>query len=182
MLLNRCIRAVFIRLYSLIGIHLPDADDANAIPNRIRYWMAKQFLKHCGKNVNISKGARIDSDISIGDNSGIGANSMLNGSITIGDNVMMGEECVVFHQNHRFDRLDIPMCQQGFSESKPVRIGNDVWIGMRVTILPGVTVGNHAIIGAGAVVTKDVPDYAIVGGNPARILRMRNEPRNVKET
>lgn len=181
MLLNRCIRALFIRLYYMIGIHLPDADDAAALPNRIRYWMAKHFLRKCGKNVNISKGARIDSDISIGDNSGIGANSMLNGSITIGDNVMMGEECVIFHQNHRFDRLDIPMCQQGFSESRPVRIGDDVWIGMRVTILSGVTVGNHCIIGAGAVVTKDVPDYAIVGGNPARILRMRNELCNDKE-
>lgn len=86
---------------------------------------------------------------------------------------MMGEECVILHHNHRFDRLDIPMCQQGFYEAQPVRIGNDVWIGIRVTILPGVTVGNHCIIGAGAVVTKDVPDYAIVGGNPARILRMR---------
>ena len=52
-------------------------------------------------------------------------------------------------------------------------IGNDVWIGSRVTILPGVKIGNHVIIGASAVVTKDVPDYAIVGGNPARILKMR---------
>ena len=73
------------------------------------------------------------------------------------------------------------MCQQGFSDSKPVRIGDDVWIGMRVTILPGVTVGSHCIIGAGAVVTKDVPDYAIVGGNPARILRTRNKFSDVKE-
>lgn len=173
MFLKRCIRAVFIRLYYGIGIHLPDADNASVLSNRIRYWMAKHFLRYCGKDVNISKGARIDSDLSIGDYSGIGANSILDGSITIGDNVMMGEECVILHHNHRFDRLDIPMCQQGFYEAQPVRIGNDVWIGIRVTILPGVTVGNHCIIGAGAVVTKDVPDYAIVGGNPARILRMR---------
>jgi len=90
---------------------------------------------------------------------------------------MMGEECVIFHRNHRFDRLDIPMCQQGFTDGKPVSIGNDVWIGIRVTILPGVTIGDHSVIGAGAVVTKDVPEYAIVGGSPARILRMRNERR-----
>lgn len=173
MFLKRCVRAIFIRLYNVIGIHLPNSENVSSIPNRMRYWMAKHFLKHCGKDVNIGKGARIDSDISIGDYSGIGTNSILDGSITIGDNVMMGEGCIILHHNHRFDRLDIPMCQQGFYEEKPVRIGNDVWIGIRVTILPGVKVGSHCIIGAGAVVTKDVPDYAIVGGNPARILRMR---------
>lgn len=175
MFIRRCIRAIFIRLYYGIGIHLPDADDALAFPNRIRYWMAKHFLRYCGKNVNIGKGARIDSDISIGDYSGIGANSILDGSIIIGNNVMMGKECIILHHNHRFDRLDVPMSQQGFYESKPVCIGNDVWIGIRVTILPGVMVGDHSVIGAGAVVTKNVPEYAIVGGNPARILRMRNE-------
>ena len=54
-------------------------------------------------------------------------------------------------------------------------IGDDVWIGARVIILPGVTIGSHCIIGAGAVVTRDVPDYAIVGGVPAKVIRYRNE-------
>ena len=58
-----------------------------------------------------------------------------------------------------------------------MHIGDDVWIGTNVIILPGVNVGSHCIIGAGAIVTKDVPDYAIVGGNPAKIIRMRNEGR-----
>lgn len=58
----------------------------------------------------------------------------------------------------------------------PLEIGYDVWIGARVIVLPGCTrIGAHSIIGAGAVVTKDVPDYAIVGGNPARVIRMRKE-------
>jgi acetyltransferase-like isoleucine patch superfamily enzyme len=55
---------------------------------------------------------------------------------------------------------------------KPVKIGNGVWIGANVTILPGVTVGENAVIAAGAVVTKDVPANSIVGGNPARVIRM----------
>ncbi len=64
---------------------------------------------------------------------------------------------------------------QGFSEEKAVVIGDDVWIGGRVIILPGVHVGSHSIIGAGAVVTKDVPEWAIVAGNPAIVKKYRKE-------
>ena len=71
------------------------------------------------------------------------------------------------------------MRQQGPQREEPVVIGNDVWIGSRVTILPGVHIGNGVIIGAGAVVSKDIPDYAIVGGNPARILKYRNKNKAI---
>lgn len=115
----------------------------------------------------------ITSTMEIGDRSGVGINARINGKVIIGKDVMMGPECTIYTQNHLFDRLDIPMNKQGVSVEKPVIIGDDVWIGGRVTILPGVHIGNGAIIGAGAVVTKDVPDYAIVGGNPAKILKYR---------
>ena len=62
---------------------------------------------------------------------------------------------------------------QEAAEEKPVIIGNDVWIATRAIILPGVHVGNGAIIAAGSVVTRDVPDYSIVGGNPAKVIKMR---------
>ena len=58
--------------------------------------------------------------------------------------------------------------------AKPINIGNDVWIGGNVTILPGGTIGNNVVVAAGAVVTKDVPAYSVVGGNPARILKQNN--------
>ena len=86
---------------------------------------------------------------------------------------MIGPEVIIYTQNHSFDRIDIPMCEQGFQEECKVEIGNDVWIGARVIILPGVKIGNGCVIGAGAVVTKDVPDYCVVGGNPAKILKVR---------
>ena len=109
----------------------------------------------------------------IGDRSGVGINAKMHGKVIIGNDVMMGPECIIYTQNHDFSRTDIPMNKQGFSEEKPVIIGDDVWIGGRVIILPGVNVGKGAIIGAGSVVTKDVPEYAIVAGNPATVKKYR---------
>ena len=85
---------------------------------------------------------------------------------------MMGPDVTILTQTHNIERIDIPMGQQGMRVSEVV-IGNDVWIGMRAIIMPGVKVGNGAVIGTGAVVTKDVPDYAVVGGVPAKIIRFR---------
>lgn len=98
----------------------------------------------------------------------------MHGPLRIGDNVMMGPEVTILTHTHRIDRTDIPMGQQGSMVSEVV-IGDDVWIGMRAIILPGVRIGSGAVIGAGAVVTKDVPDYAVVGGVPARVIRYRKK-------
>jgi len=129
----------------------------------------------CGKNVNVEHGAIIGSgkQISIGDNSGIGVNCVVM-KAHIGDSVMIGYDVLFVGQNHEYVRTDIPMRLQGSREAPPVVIGNDVWIGHRVILLPGVRVGNGVIIGAGAVVTHDIPDYAVVGGVPAKVLKFRN--------
>ena len=131
------------------------------------------MLKSCGRQVNIEQGAIFSSRVSLGDFSGIGINARINGTCTIGRHVMMGTDVVVFTRNHAFARTDIPMMEQGFEEERPVVIGDDVWIGDRVMILPGVTVGHGSILAAGAVVTHDVPAYAIVAGVPARVIKMR---------
>ena len=110
--------------------------------------------------------------ICIGSGSGLGVNCSVHGPIRIGDNVMMGPDVTILSQTHNIERTDIPMGQQGMRVAEVV-IGNDVWIGMRVVIMPGVKVGNGAVIGAGAVVTKDVPDFAVVGGVPAKIIKYR---------
>ena len=112
-------------------------------------------------------------NIYIGDNSGIGRNSYLSAEekIEIGNNVMIGPQLIIYTANHETKR-DCLMIQQPMIK-KPVRIGNDVWIGARVIILPGVSIGDGAIIGAGAVVTKDVTPYTVVGGVPARKIKDR---------
>lgn len=143
---------------------------------KLREKTARKFLAYVGKDVNIEKGAQITSKMQIGDRSGVGINATMHGTVIIGKDVMMGPECIIYTSNHAFSDTAVPMNQQGFSEEKPVIIDDDVWIGGRVIILPGVHVGRGAIIGAGAVVTKDVPEYAIVGGNPARILKYRKNP------
>ena len=108
------------------------------------------MLRCAGKKINLDKGARFTTAVTIGDRSGIGANSRLYGQVTIGDDVMMGPECYIYAYNHNTQRTDIPMNRQGIAPERPVVIGNDVWIGSRVTILPGVHIGDGAIIGASA--------------------------------
>ena len=95
---------------------------------------------------------------------------------------MMARDVIILSATHGIDRLDMPMRVQPIPPRRPITIGNDVWIGARVIILPGVTVGNHTVIGAGSVVTKDVPNYAIVGGNPARVIRDRRQSRRPSRT
>lgn len=162
-------------IYNIIGKKLPLSNSKISFCSKyIRRVLASCIINKIGDNVNIEKGAEFSSEIEIGDNSGIGVNCVLSGKVIIGNNVMMGPEVYIYTVNHSYDRLDIPMINQGYSKMRTVTIGNDVWIGSRVTILPGVDVGDGAIIGAGSVVTKNVEPYTIVAGNPAKIIKMRN--------
>lgn len=173
-ILKRIYRRFCVFLYFNIAKQLPNSDgNFGIIARKLRSFSAKGFLEYVGNNVNIEKGAQITSLMSVGDNSGVGINAKMHGKVTIGKNVMMGPDCIIYTINHAYDQIDKPMCEQGFSTMRPVTIGDDVWIGGRVIILPGLTIGNGAIIGAGAVVTKDVPPFAVVGGNPAKILKSR---------
>jgi len=100
--------------------------------------------------------------------------AVVRGDVRLGDGVRIGAHASILGFNHQVNEL--PIHQQG-TVSRGIVIGDDVWVGSSCTILDGVTVGDHAVIAAGAIVTKDVPDWAIVGGNPARFIRDRREPR-----
>jgi len=162
-------------IYYLVAKHLPRSYSGFKLgQTALRRFCGKLMLSHCGKKVNIEKNALFSHKVSLGDYSGIGVNAKIYGTCTIGNYVMMGEDCTIITRNHKFDRTDVPMMHQGFEEERPVVIGNDVWIGDRVTILPGVHIGDGCVIAAGAVVTHSVPDRSIVAGVPARIIGDRN--------
>jgi acetyltransferase-like isoleucine patch superfamily enzyme len=117
----------------------------------------------------------------------IGAKTVLGQECTISayQHVEIGRECVIADRvmlidfDHGIVEVDRPIRHQGIYK-RDVRVGNNVWIGYGACILRGVTVGDNAVIGTSAVVTKDVPPNAIVGGVPARIIRMRDEPQQMR--
>lgn len=168
-------------IYNAFAKHLPVsyAIISGKTAKALRGFCARLLLDECGKNVNIEKGANYALNIKIGDNSGIGKNSDIGGFTSIGKNVMMGESCLIYTRNHCFKRCDIPMNEQGFDEYRPVIISDDVWIGARVTILPGVKIGTGAVIAAGTVVTKDIPDYSVVAGIPAKVIKSRKNEADI---
>ena len=93
---------------------------------------------------------------------------------TIGDYVMIAPDVKILSTTHIHSRVDVPMVLQGETESEIVNIADDVWIGRNAIIMPGVSIGKGAIVGAGAVVTKNIKPYTIVGGVPAKLIKKRN--------
>lgn len=146
---------------------------------RLRGWLVRHFVIQCGSHLRVKHNADISPNIRIGSHSELGTRSMIQTGVTLGDYVIMGPDVKIYAKNHRFDRLDIPMGTQGEIASETF-VGNDVWIGANVLIMPGVHIGHHTVLAAGSVITKDVPDYAMVGGNPAKIIRFRNDESYAK--
>ena len=114
------------------------------------------FYTDCGKNIHLGKRVFINSGCCFQDQ----------GGIEIGDDALIGQQVVIATLNH-----DLHPDRRGSMTPKPVKIGNKVWIGAHATILPGVTIGDGAVIAAGAVVTKNVPPNTVVGGVPAKVIR-----------
>lgn len=135
----------------------------------------KRLFRVCGQRINVERGANFYTgwEIELGDDSSLGVDCMIPYNLKVGKDVMMGPYVVIIGDSHQFSRTDMPMRLQGENEYPPVRIEDDVWIGARAIILPGLKIGKGAIIGAGSVVTKDVPPYAICVGNPARVIKYR---------
>ncbi|MDR7161590.1 acyltransferase [Arthrobacter sp. BE255] len=124
-----------------------------------------------GASSLIAAHAYVTGSIEMGENCTVNAFTVVRGTVTMGDGVRIGAHTSILGFNHSMDPSE-PVFKQPLT-SEGIRIGDDVWIGSNVVVLDGVTVGSHAVLAAGAVVTKDVPAWAIVGGNPARPIRDR---------
>lgn len=114
------------------------------------------FNSDCGKNIHLGRGVFINAGCKFQDQ----------GGIYLGDRVLVGQNVVLATLNHGMDPA-----HRGDLHPAPIRIGDDVWIGANATVLPGVTIGDGAVVAAGAVVTKDVPAMTVVGGVPARAIK-----------
>ena len=148
----------------------------------IRARIQKYQFAECGKNVRVGKfGDFYPSHIHCGSNIHIGPHASFIASVAhiyIGDYVMFGPNVTIRGGNHRTDLQGQYMMSMGAKraiDDADVHIEDDVWIGCNVTILKGVTIGRGAVVAAGSVCTKSVPPYAIVGGNPAKLMKYRGE-------
>lgn len=173
-------KKIYLVLYYAFAQHLPKSTTpvVGKLSRKIRKFLCSRFITKCGKDLNVENGVYLGSgkDMQLGDRVGFSSHfTTKNRSLKIGNDVTIAEHVYFVGGVHTYSDPDIPICFQGAPEEKPpLEIGDSVWIGVRAMVLPGCKkIGKNVIIGAGAVVTKDVPDYAIVGGNPAKIIKFR---------
>lgn len=134
-----------------------------------RFWLGRKSVIESYCCINNAVG-----DVTIGDHTRVGIHCTVIGPVCIGNHVNLAQGITVTALNHNFADSNRKIDEQGIS-TKPVVIGDDVWIGANAVILPGVTIGRHVVVAAGAVVTKDVPDYSLVAGVPAKEIKKLRE-------
>jgi acetyltransferase-like isoleucine patch superfamily enzyme len=169
----------------------------NQVETRPRWFvrLLAPIYQHRGKHSVIHRSARMDTppyrifslgdysviesfacinnavgDVMIGNHTRIGLHNTIIGPVEIGSHVNLAQGITVTALNHNFDDTEKRIDEQGVS-TNPVTIEDDVWIGANAVILPGVTIGNHCVVAAGAVVTKDVPPHSLVAGVPAKVIK-----------
>lgn len=144
------------------------------VPDFSRVLMGERCSLMWHVTIALSDEAGADPRLSLGSDVYIGPDTYLGAyqPITIGANVLIGDHCHLTSGNHRFEKRTVPIRDQGV-DGAPIIVEDDVWLGSHVIVLPGVTIGTGAIVGAGSVVTKNVPPYEIWAGAPARFIKSR---------
>jgi len=161
-------------------------------------WFINPMFHYRGRNVKIKARARLDllpfnkfsigeqsvienysvvnngvGDVKIGKNTFIGISNIIIGPVELGDNIMTAQHVVISGLNHQYEDINLPIRDQAISTQKIV-IEDDCWLGANSVITAGITIGKHSVVAGGSVVTKNVPPFSIVGGNPAKILKQYN--------
>ena len=169
----------------------------NQVETRPRWFirMLAPLYQHRGKHTVIHRSARMDTppyrkfslgdysviesfacinnavgDVIIGDHTRVGLHNTIIGPVTIGNHVNLAQGITVTALNHNFEDPNKRIDEQGVGTT-PVVIEDDIWIGANAVILPGVTIGHHSVVAAGAVVTKNVPPHSLVAGVPAKVIK-----------
>jgi len=147
------------------------ADDAFVAPD------ARIFTETLvmGPRSWIASHALVRGEIRMGADCTVNPYACLSGRVTLGDGVRIASLATLVGFNHRSDDPELPVYRQGV-ETRGITVGDDVWIGANAVLVDGVTIGSHSIVAAGAVVSRDVPPWSVVGGVPARVLRDRRRP------
>ena len=161
--------------YYLFATRLPDQSfPGGRVSRLIREGLCRRLFAAAGADIDVGSHVFIGDGryIRIGSRSGLGSGSRVYGAI-IGEDVICGPGVLFLRENHRYGDLSRPIRSQAFTEPTLPVVGDGAWIGERAIILPGRRIGEGAIVGAGAVVTRDVRPYEIVGGNPARPIGHR---------
>lgn len=178
-LISQWLKRIGVSIYYLIGYSLPSnyAPIVGRVCSLFRIYILHLVNSNIDKTSDIGRKVYIGDikNISIAKNSGLGNRfRMQNVKLIIGKDVMCAEDVLIIGGGHIHSTREIPMKYQGNITKTSLTIGDDVWIGARAIIIAkNTTIGKGSIIGAGSVVTKDVPPYAIVGGNPAKIIKYR---------
>ena len=150
---------------------------------RFAYWWRRRLVRHivdhCGEGVIVKQNCYLGdgSGVTVGDNAQLGHGARIDQDVAIGCDVVMGPDVVIMTNTHAFENPNQPIRLQGNGGSSPVIIEDDVWIGTRVIILPGVRIGRGSVVGAGSIVTRDLPALSVAVGVPARVIRKRGERR-----
>ncbi len=130
-----------------------------------------------GKNSIVEDFSAINNgvgDVIIGDRTKIGLSNTIIGPVNIGNDVSLAQNITISGLNHNYEDVTKPINKQGVTTS-PIVIKDEVWLGSNVVVVSGVTIGKHAIVAAGSAVTKDVPEYTVVAGNPSRVIKKYNK-------
>ncbi|NLP04896.1 acyltransferase [Candidatus Fermentibacteria bacterium] len=169
------IRSFWLIVYYIFACRLPGYFfPGGKLFNRLRCFVISRILPAMGSNVRFNQGVYIGR----GENVRIGSNSHINegahlANVEIGENVLIAPEVYFIARTHRCSDPHTPVALQGEQDHPATVVANGAWIGLRAVIMPGLRIGEGAIVGALSLVNRDVPDFCVVGGVPARVIRNR---------